>query len=123
MDQYFDSKLVYFLEYPDFNREGQFVHSLGGKKMVVMVGGSFCSHCKHTAPTFNDFAKKVKGDVVLAVIQVDGSDSERALGKLIGEMAQIRGIPSFLLFDEEGKYMKKHDGERSVEGFLEFLAN
>jgi thiol-disulfide isomerase/thioredoxin len=123
MDEYFDSRAVCFLEYPDITREGQFAYDLDGKKLVVMVGGTFCGHCKHAAPEFNKFAKQVKDKAVAAVVQVDGSDNERALGQVLGEYANISGVPSFLLFDESGKFVKKHDGQRTVEGFLAFLGS
>ena len=124
MDQYFDSKVVVFLEHSDFDNNMKFVHDLERKKMVVMLGGSFCSHCKHTAPIFNEFAKQIRDNdlnIVPAVVQVDGSlDTEKAIGQRLGQLADVQGIPSFLLFDSDGNYVKKHTGARSVKGFLEF---
>lgn len=121
MQDYFVGSPVIFLEYPDFDEEGKFIHEMYGMDMVVMVGGSFCGHCKKTAPAFNEFAQLLKDKIIIAVIQVDGSDSEKALGQKVGKMANIRGVPSFLMFDSSGKFVKTHDGERTVEGFMNFV--
>lgn len=129
MDDYFDSKAVIFLEYSDFDNKGQFIHDLQGMNMIVMVGGSFCGHCKHTAPVFNEFVKKCREDrefdefkntLVHAFVQVDGSDNEKALGVLFKDQFGVSGIPVFLLFDSTGKYIKTHDGARTIKGLTEF---
>lgn len=123
MDQYFDSRVVVFLEHSDFDNNMKFVHDLERKKLVIMLGGSFCGHCTHTAPIFNEFAKQVRDnglDVVPAVVQVDGGDTEKALGQRLGQLADVQGIPSFLLFDSNGNYVKKHTGARSLKGLLDF---
>lgn len=120
MHTYFDDKIIYYLEIDNFEQDGSFKPQLYGKYMLIMVGGSFCGHCKHTAPDFNAFAKN-NPDVVSAVVQVDGPEKEKKLGKRLGSLVGIIGIPAFLLYGPDGKFKKMHTGDRSEKAFKEFV--
>lgn len=123
MDSYFTDGNVIFLEVSDFDA-GKFKHNLNKKKLVVMMGGTFCPHCTAAAPAFNSFAEQVKGKVVVGVIQVDGSPAEQqAAQHLAAAHPNIgRGVPSFLLFDANGVFVKAHEGARSVDAWKAFVA-
>jgi thiol-disulfide isomerase/thioredoxin len=125
MESYFTDKAVLFLERSDFNDKGEFLHDLGKKPMVVMMGGTFCPHCTAAAPMFDDFAKSNK-NVVAAVIQVDGSSEEQQLGAHLSQVLSGvgRGVPMFLLFKQKGGkeavFIKTHEGARKKEALVEF---
>lgn len=123
MESYFTDGNVIFLEVSDFEG-GKFKHDLKKRKLVVMMGGTFCPHCTAAAPAFNSFAEQVKGKVVVGVIQVDGSPSEQqAAQHLASSHPNIgRGVPAFLLFDANGEFVKAHEGARSVDAWKALIA-
>lgn len=125
MDEYFDDKAVLFLEATDFDEQGKFIHALKNRPLIVMMGGSFCPHCRHAAPAFNAFAKSVRASkaAVPAVIQVDKSDNE---GRLASKLADLfpavgRGVPCYLKFDASGTFVKTHEGARTREALEAFV--
>jgi thiol-disulfide isomerase/thioredoxin len=127
MDEYFDDKAIVFLEYDDFDSRGRFRHDLKSRPMVVMMGGSFCPHCRHAAPAFNALAKSVRASnsAVPAVIQVDKSENEGKLGSMLGSLfpAAGRGVPCYLLFSPSGEFLKTHEGARTTEALEQFVKN
>jgi thiol-disulfide isomerase/thioredoxin len=127
MDAYFDDKNVIFLEDEDFDGQGQFRHNLKGRPLVVMMGGSFCPHCRHAAPAFNEFAKMSRQNraCVPAVIQVDRSENEGRLASKLGALFKeaARGVPCYLMFGPNGKFVRAHEGDRSAAALLEFVNN
>jgi len=125
MDAYFDDKAVIFLESKDFDEQGRFRHALRKRPLVVMMGGAFCPHCRDAAPAFNAFAQTVRSQksAVPAVIQVDKSEDEGKLGSHLGSLFPEagRGVPCFMLFDAQGKFVKTHEGPRTTSALLEFM--
>lgn len=124
MEEYFNDEAVVFLEKSDFDDQGRFLHKLPNRPMVVMLGGSFCPHCRHAAPAFNEFAAQAKQEklCVPAVIQVDKSSGERELGILLGQLfpALGQGVPTYALFGKDGVFIKTHEGDRTKEALIEF---
>jgi thiol-disulfide isomerase/thioredoxin len=124
MDEYFDDRAVVFLEDDDFDNSGKFVHKLNNRPLIVMMGGSFCPHCRHAAPAFNAFAKAMRksNQAVPAVIQVDKSENEGRLGSRLGSMFPDagRGVPCYLMFSPSGQFVKTHEGPRTQEALEKF---
>ena len=128
MESYFDNKAVVFLDMNDFHPNGQFKYDLKGKPMLIMVGGSFCGHCTRSAPAFNKFALDLKAEAiqrpnkkaraVAAVIPVDGTQSQKDLGRFLGGLHKISGIPVFMLFIAHGEFVRMVP-ERKAEAFHE----
>lgn len=115
MESYFTSRAVVFLDANDFASAAKFNHKLK-TPMVVMIGASFCPHCTDTAPDFNTFALQNKGKCVAAVVQADGSPAEQMLARKLSDFGKFRGIPSFMLYNKNGEFVKVHN-DRSVESF------
>ena len=115
MKNYFSDENIIFLEDQDFNNNMEFKYNLNKKPMLVMVMGSFCGFCKQVAPVFSQFAKEVP-DVVTAVIMIDGDTSEKKLSQRLSKVdSKIEGVPTFMLFDSNGKYSKTHKGGRTIK--------
>jgi thiol-disulfide isomerase/thioredoxin len=113
---YFNNAPVYFLEDSDMDQDGK----LGTTKpTLVMIMGSFCGHCNAAAPMFEEFAKK-HPEILTAAVLTDGDASEKALSQRLDKFIPgIRGVPTFVLF-KNGKYVKTHDGPRTVEALAQF---
>mmetsp|Transcript_28946 Transcript_28946/g.25568 ORF Transcript_28946/g.25568 Transcript_28946/m.25568 type:complete len:230 (-) Transcript_28946:147-836(-) len=69
----------------------------------------WCGHCKRLAPTWEEVATELKGEVNVAKVDVT---QNRALGKQYG----IKGFPTLLLF-RRGK-MTKYSGARSKDALI-----
>ena len=119
LSEHFDDGVVFYMEIDDFEENGNFKHPMYNRYMLIMIGGSYCGHCRIASPEFNKFAKNNK-DIICGVIQVDGSDGEKQLGKMLGKFHAIKGIPTFLLYGPNGQFIKIHEGDRTEEAFKEF---
>merc|ERR1719266_2884232 len=71
----------------------------------------WCGHCKRMAPTWEEVATELKGEVNVAKVDVTQS---RGLGKQFG----VKGFPTLLLF-RKGKMMK-YTGARTKEAMSEW---
>jgi len=71
----------------------------------------WCGHCKRLAPTWEEVATDLKGEVNVAKVDVT---ENRALGKQFG----VKGFPTLLLF-RRGK-MEKYSGARTKEALSEW---
>jgi len=71
----------------------------------------WCGHCKRLAPTWEEVATELKGEVNVAKVDVTGN---RALGKQF----DVKGFPTLLLF-RRGK-MVKYSGARTKDAMVEW---
>lgn len=114
-----DSSLVLEAIEPEV---GNFSHWRGARTVVFYFSAA-CSHCKRTFPLFQDFADSLEREGVQAIaLAVEGNshagiqdfarernahmpfyhDEDRRFGQLYG----YRTVPSILIVDEEGRYMR-----------------
>merc|ERR1719249_133853 len=71
----------------------------------------WCGHCKRLAPTWEEVATELKGQVNVAKVDVT---ENKALGTEYG----VKGFPTLLLF-KDGK-MEKYKGDRGKEALCEY---
>lgn len=112
---------VPYLEDSDFNKDHSLKpHVTQGKPVVVMAQGQFCGFCTKAKPAFEKFAhssKNVRG----VTLQIDGHPSEKKAGERIGKLDKgYRGVPTYLGFDSNGKYIKTHNGGRDQQSITAF---
>jgi len=118
----FSGTSVIFLEDSDFkNNILQYKGRPAKGKWLVMVQGTYCGFCVKAKPAFVNLSKR-HSNVIFATIQVDGSDSEKALAKRLPEITKksISGIPTYLLF-EEGKFSALISGGQKENELIEFM--
>lgn len=78
---------------------------------MVEFYAPWCGHCKTLAPTFEEVATALKGEVNVA--KVDAA-KERA----IGSRFEIRGFPTILFLSHGNVY--KYKGKRTKDALIEF---
>ena len=112
---------VSYLEVQDFNPDGTLKKYVGkGKKVVVMVQGNYCGHCKSAKPAYKDESNSCS-DVVLASLQIDGEPSEKQAVKYIKMVdPSYRGVTIYLKYDTNGKFVGTHEGGRDAQSILAF---
>lgn len=110
--------LIPYMEVHDFDSDGN-LKNLNGV-VVILVWASWCPHCQHIKPAYADAAEQLKGKVLFVCAQQDGDkESEKKCVELLSRTKDIKGFPSILLY-KNGKMVKKHNGDRSVKGLIDF---
>lgn len=120
------SKLVNipYLEDSDFNADNSLKPYVNkGKPCVIMVQGNFCGYCTQAKPAFQKLASL--SGVALCTLQIDGAPQEKAAAKRVSILDKsYRGVPTYLGFNAQGKYVATHKGGRdtaSIESFAKSL--
>lgn len=92
------------------------------KNVVVMLQTSWCPHCTHAKPAFQQFAEKYQGKVICATIQADGdTDAEKKLGKRIDQIVpDFQGFPDYCLFVNGKLDKNKKISSRDLQGLVAF---
>lgn len=115
---------VPYLEDSDFNQDNSLKPYVNkGKPCVVMVQGLFCGYCGKAKPAFQQVAQSTS-DVVCATMQIDGGPSEKTAAKRLAKIdPSYRGVPIYLGFGSNGKYIKTHNGGRDANSLKAFAAS
>lgn len=113
---------VAYLEIDDFTPNGDLKSYVNqGFPAIIMAQGNFCGYCKMAKPAFQDLAN-AGNKVVCCSIEIDGEDSEKAAGKLLNKWDKnYKGVPTYLGFNSQGKYVKTHTGGRDKESLEQFV--
>ena len=109
---------VAYLERDDFTPNGDMKTYVNqGFPAIIMAQGNFCGYCKTAKPAFQDLANS-GNQVVCCSIEKDA-------GKLLNKWDKnYRGVPTYLGFNKQGKYVRTHTGGRdkaSLEDFVKTL--
>lgn len=108
---------VPYLEYTDIDPSTGSLKIKTGKPTIVMVYASWCPHCKHAMPDFEKFAKMTG---MGAAVQIDGGTSDQQAGQFLAKVNPSPGVPAFLGFDKNGKFVNIHNGGRDLKAFQKF---
>lgn len=129
-----DFNYVYYLEDSDFegNKLVGFQRNpmFQNKPVICMAFADWCGYCKIAKPEYQKVANKIEemknkqGDVpfYVACIKADGgSEGEQKLAKRLKDILPgFRGFPHILKF-EDGKASAGFEGQRTMEGFMNFM--
>jgi thiol-disulfide isomerase/thioredoxin len=120
----FNGTNIIFLEVSDFNNN---ILTYNNKPVsgiwIVMVQGSFCHFCTQAKPAFIKASEQLDNKVVFATVQIDGPAEEKALGKKIPEITNVKmeGVPAYLIF-KNGKFAELYNGGRSANDLVNHLS-
>lgn len=111
---------VPYLEVQDVNEDGSLKpHVGGGLPVIVLLQGVFCPHCTTAKGPFKQFA--VQSTNVRAVTaQTDGSPPEKSAARLLSKYNSGGGVPAYLAFDRDGKFVRAIVGAKPVEALQAF---
>lgn len=110
---------VPYLEGEDVNVDGTLKkYVTKGKPTVVMVQGNFCGYCTQAKPEFQKLARNK--DITVVTIQVDGDDSDQKASNTLSNVVKWRGVPAYLGFNANGKFVKLHSGNRDASSLMQF---
>lgn len=114
---------VVYLEGMDINPDGSLKPEVNkGKPAVVMVQGNFCPHCNTAKPAFQQLARQLP-NVLVATAQTDGGEEDRKAVQLLSAVNKSPGVPAFLGFNKDGKFVKMHTGGRDLQSLLQFASS
>ena len=75
---------------------------------------AWCGHCKKLSPIWDELAEKAKSDNIV-IAKIDSTEND-----VPG--VQIEGFPTIILFKANDNARVEFKGDRTVDGFLNFLA-
>jgi thiol-disulfide isomerase/thioredoxin len=111
---------VPYLEDSDINPDASLkAHVNNGKPVVMMIYGLFCPHCKKAMPAYEQLANSLPNVTVVAV-QTDGGPNDKKAAQMLSAVNKSPGVPTFLGFNKEGKFVKTHNGGRDLEALKQF---
>lgn len=110
-----------YIEDIDFNNDNTLKYYVSnGKPVVMMVQGNFCGYCSQAKPAFKQFVDS-NSKVTGVTLQIDGKPSEKNASKIIPMLySDYKGVPVYLGFDKNGRFVKCHDGGRDVNSLMTF---
>lgn len=115
---------IAYLEGKDVNDDGSLKPHVGnGRPVLVMVQGNFCGWCTKAKPEFQKLLDN--GKFVIATVQTDADDpnyGDSSANVKISKVNKSPGVPSFLLFDRNGRYVSSHNGDRTAEALSAFAS-
>ena len=111
---------VPYLEAEDVNPDGSLPSSLcGGKPVLLMVQGNFCPHCTVAKPALQQLAQSIPS-VLVATVQIDGEEGDRSAAKRLSSVNKSPGVPAYLGYDRNGKFVSMHSGGRDKDSLAKF---
>lgn len=114
---------VLYLEDSDINPDASLKsHVNNGKPVVMMVQGNFCPHCTTAKPAFQKLAQSMP-NIAVVTVQIDGGTSDKKAAQMLSAVNKSPGVPAFLGFDKQGKFVKVHSGGRDFESLRQFAAS
>ena len=109
-----------YIELTDFNQDLTLKPHVGkDKPVVIMCQGVFCHFCKDDKPDFLAFCQQVNGQIVGATIQIDNG-KENLSGIISTLYPAYKGVPIYMGFNKNGKYVKTHEGNRDTTSLVQF---
>jgi len=104
-----------YLEDEDFNPDNSLKQYVGkGKPVLVMIQGAFCHFCSDAKPAFQQLASSISS-FICVTLQVDGLPSEKQASQRISKLdSSYRGVPTYFIFDAQGRFVKVHQGGRDA---------
>lgn len=112
-----------YLEDSDINPDASLkTHVNNGKPVVMMVQADFCGYCTKAKPDFQRLAQSMP-NIAVVTVQTDGGPGDKRAGQMLAAVNSSPGVPAFLGFNSQGKFVKIHNGGRDVESLKQFAAS
>lgn len=97
-----------------------FKETITGKDVFLEFFAPWCGHCKRLAPTWEEFATKLKENK--SPIGVGKMDCTVSDHQSICSQYGVRGYPTLIFQNKEGEIFR-YKGERTIDSFEAFAAN
>lgn len=122
---------IAYLQATDFDDNGNVVNPNipKDKPMIIMIQSSWCGHCMHAKPAYQNFANNNKNTVFCATIAADGSEEgEEELAQKFSKGMKgivVRGFPTYVGVKKNGEMLENNIGrdEKSLQQFVNLLKN
>lgn len=110
---------VPYLEEQDINDDGTLKPNVtNNKNTLLLLFAPWCPHCTATMP---EYEKLVKENPQYSIVCLDSQADKKAAMK-ISRFNQRGGVPCFLGFSPNGRFIKTHEGQRSRDALKNFVS-
>jgi len=112
-----------YLEDSDINPDASLkAHVNNGKPVVMMIQGNFCGYCTKAKPAFQQLAS-ASPNIAVVTVQMDGGPSDKKASQMLAAVNKSPGVPAYLGFNKQGKFVKVHSGGRDLQALQQFAAS
>ncbi len=117
---------VYYLEKIDFDNNGNIINKNipTDKPIFIMIQASWCPHCTHAKPDYQEFANRNQESAFVCTIQADGKEpGEVNIKNIIPKIySNFAGYPSYIVY-YKGRRIPFENGRQlqDLENFLHTL--
>lgn len=77
---------------------------------------AWCGHCKKLSPIWDELGDRLKGSGIV-IAKMDGTENDLPANAPF----KVEGFPTVKLFQAKTNKLIDYEGERTLEGFVEFL--
>jgi hypothetical protein len=119
---------VIYLEDSDFvNADGAPAISpefTQGRPCLVLLQSMSCYHCDNARPAYNELAGQ-NLNVRICTVQMPGHELSIGpeLAQALMSTAQAQGVPCYMLFDGNGRFVNVYSGGRDVNSLMGFVGS
>lgn len=92
--------------------------TMPSKKNVYLFWASWCGHCMHFKPVFNEFKQKLESDKSINIKEIDCTDENEDNLELMQKF-KISGFPSIVI--EENTNFELYKGKRTAADLLNYI--
>lgn len=109
---------VVHLEKSDFNNGvlSQEIHQ--GKPSIILLQSNTCPHCDDAKLPYNELTKHANGLINVFSIQVE---EQREIAQPIMDAVKAQGVPTYVVFGEDGVLVGQYQGGRDLNSLMEFV--
>jgi thiol-disulfide isomerase/thioredoxin len=112
---------IVYLEGVDIDNNGNLMPHVGnGKPVLVLIQTNYCGYCSQAKPAYKELIAMVP-NAVIATVQSDGGESDKLASSKLGKN-KGQGVPSYLGFDKNGKFVRRHEGGRDANSLKNFIS-
>lgn len=90
---------------------------ISGKPGMVLIHATWCSHCKHFKPVFNDLVRSIGDEFIFTSVESEILKSSQELSTSLN----FQGYPTIKIFDKTGRIMGEYKGQRTSEAILKYI--
>lgn len=89
---------------------------------MLLIWGNFCGHCHKFLPTFQEVNQRLNGSSLsFPCVAIENNELKKSENKT--SALNFSGFPTIKYFDQTGKIIGEHQGERDTKSLFKEICN